>query len=203
MKSDEEAGGKARPRDAQATRLALLKAGQRRFGVLGYDRTTTRDIAKDAGVNLALISRYFGGKEGLYQAVLEATPEALLDTTPPRGDIVDQFLESLSPDAWPEFGQHPLVLLLRDANADEQLQSLRSRGMRSAINRIVEWSGIDAGEPGSARRREVELRAQMVHALLCGIVALRSITPVEPIASAEAEELRAALTDAVTALLGA
>src|ERR1700754_5126920 len=107
-----------RPRDAEATRQALLRAAQRRFGVLGYDRTTTRDVATDAGVNQALINRYFGGKEGLFHAVLAETPELLADE-PLEGDLVTEFLATLDPDAWPEFGQHPLVLLMRDSGADE------------------------------------------------------------------------------------
>src|SRR3954451_19671976 len=107
--------GRPRTRDAQATRLALLRAAQRRFGVLGYDRATTRDIAHDAGVNLALIRRYFGGKEGLFRAVISATPELPANPDPFRGDLVDEFLAGLSPDAWPDLGHHPLLLLLRDS----------------------------------------------------------------------------------------
>src|SRR3954466_3081506 len=95
-----------RIRDAQNTRRALLRAAQRRFAVLGYDRTTTRDIARDAGVNLALIRRYFGGKEGLFQAVIAATPEVLADPDPIHGNLVDEFLSGLRPDAWPDLGHH-------------------------------------------------------------------------------------------------
>src|SRR3954471_13557038 len=115
---------RTRTRDAQATRLALLRAAQRRFGVLGYDRTTTRDIARDAGVNVALIRRYFGGKEGLFQAVISAAPELLANPDPIRGDLVDEFLAGLCPDTWSDLGHHPLLLLLRDGSADENIQAL-------------------------------------------------------------------------------
>jgi AcrR family transcriptional regulator len=169
---------------------------------MGYDRTTTRDVADDAGVNPALISRYFGGKEGLFQAVIAASPGLLADADPLSGDLADEFLASLSPDAWPEFGHHPLLLLLRDSSADEEIQALRSDAMSSTVDRIIEWSGVDAGNPGSPRRREAEIRAQMVQALLSGIVALRYMTPVEPLASAHADELRSALQDAVAGLVG-
>ena len=186
-----------RPRDAQATRQALLKAAQRRFGILGYDRTTTRDVADDAGVNLALINRYFGGKEGLFQAVLAAAPE-LLDQTPLEGDLAEQFLASLEPEAWPEFGHHPLLLLLRHSHADEKTQELRQHAMRTTLDRLIAWSSMDA----SANRRQAEIRAQLVHALFSGIVALRYMTPSDPLATASVEELLPALQDAVTALLG-
>lgn len=37
----------------------------------GYDRTSVREIASAAGVNVAMINYYFGGKEGLFEAVIE------------------------------------------------------------------------------------------------------------------------------------
>lgn len=65
---------RAARRDAQrgdATRAALIDAGIRIFGRDGFLAATTKAIAIDAGVNQALISYYFGGKEGLYRAVVE------------------------------------------------------------------------------------------------------------------------------------
>ncbi|NGP17013.1 TetR/AcrR family transcriptional regulator [Devosia aurantiaca] len=53
-------------RDAIATQERLLLAARRRFADQGFELTTVREIADDAGVNVALISRYFGGKEDLF-----------------------------------------------------------------------------------------------------------------------------------------
>jgi AcrR family transcriptional regulator len=53
-------------RDAEATQDRLLNAARRQFALNGFERTTVRDIAAEAGVNVALISRYFGGKEELF-----------------------------------------------------------------------------------------------------------------------------------------
>ena len=53
-------------RDAQATRERLVRAARKVFSERGFERTTVREIAADAGVNPALISRYFGGKEQLF-----------------------------------------------------------------------------------------------------------------------------------------
>lgn len=62
-----------RRRDAEATRAAILAAARRRFGAAGYDRASLREIAGDAGVDVALIKRYFGGKEPLFVEALKAT----------------------------------------------------------------------------------------------------------------------------------
>jgi AcrR family transcriptional regulator len=59
-------------RDPAATRRALLEAGARLFPAKGYDGVSVEDLAKRAGVNKALISYHFGGKRGLYVAVLES-----------------------------------------------------------------------------------------------------------------------------------
>ncbi len=58
----------------------LLNAAREIFAVQGYDRTSTRDIAKAAGVNISLISYHFQGKEGLYRALLEEMANAPLET---------------------------------------------------------------------------------------------------------------------------
>ncbi|MBI5520519.1 MAG: CerR family C-terminal domain-containing protein [Desulfovibrio sp.] len=53
------------------TRQRLIQAGLRLFGLHGYEATGTRALAQEAGVNLSAILYHFGGKEGLYRAVLE------------------------------------------------------------------------------------------------------------------------------------
>lgn len=59
-------------RNPQNKREALVSAATRLFAARGYRATTTRDIAAAAGCAEGLIHRYFHGKLGLLQAVLEA-----------------------------------------------------------------------------------------------------------------------------------
>ena len=60
-------------RDRKAREAALLGAAARLFARKGYENTRTLEIAREAGVNEALINRYFGGKEGLLMSVLQGT----------------------------------------------------------------------------------------------------------------------------------
>ncbi len=60
-----------RRRDSAATRAAILEAAKTQFARLGYDSAPLRDIAAGAGVDVALIKRYFGGKEGLFTEALK------------------------------------------------------------------------------------------------------------------------------------
>lgn len=59
-----------RRRDAAATRAAILDASRRRFAALGYDGASVRDIAAAAGIDPALVIRYFGSKEGLFREAI-------------------------------------------------------------------------------------------------------------------------------------
>lgn len=51
-----------RPRNAEATRAAILIAARERFARESYDDVGMRDVAGDVGVDAALVSRYFGSR---------------------------------------------------------------------------------------------------------------------------------------------
>lgn len=53
------------------TRERLLKAGMEQFATKGFEKTTVRDICKQADANLNAIKHHFGDKWELYLAVLE------------------------------------------------------------------------------------------------------------------------------------
>jgi TetR/AcrR family transcriptional regulator len=61
-----------RPRDAQATRARLLEEATRAFAEKGFDGARIDDVADRAAVNKRMIYAYFGDKDGLYRAVLDA-----------------------------------------------------------------------------------------------------------------------------------
>lgn len=52
------------------TRHRLVEAAIEAFGAYGYDATSTRRLAEQAGVTLPSIQYYFGSKEGLYRAAI-------------------------------------------------------------------------------------------------------------------------------------
>jgi AcrR family transcriptional regulator len=60
------------PKKQNSSRDRLLLAARKLFSRQGFAETSTRQIASDAGCNLALINHYFGSKEGLLVAILEA-----------------------------------------------------------------------------------------------------------------------------------
>ena len=62
----------SRPRDANASREALLHSARTLFSERGFEQTTVRDIGDHSGVDPALIARYFGSKVKLYLATVTA-----------------------------------------------------------------------------------------------------------------------------------
>ena len=57
------------------TRRRILEAALEMFAAEGYDGTSTRQLAEQAGVNLPAIQYYFGSKEGLFRAVIQSIVE--------------------------------------------------------------------------------------------------------------------------------
>lgn len=65
-----DSGDTRKPRsDGAEARSRLLLAALRLFAEKGFAKTSTREIAQAAGVNLAAIKYYFGDKAGLYRVV--------------------------------------------------------------------------------------------------------------------------------------
>ena len=57
--------------DGAQTRQQLLEVAGQLFAEQGYARATSKEICELAGTNLAAVNYHFGGKDGLYAAVLE------------------------------------------------------------------------------------------------------------------------------------
>jgi TetR/AcrR family transcriptional regulator len=70
-------GREKEKRDPLATRQALMEAGSELFSERGFDGVPIEDLARRAGVNKALVSYHFGGKRGLYVAILESAFAAM------------------------------------------------------------------------------------------------------------------------------
>jgi AcrR family transcriptional regulator len=85
--------GKAR--DGKVTRATILSAARTLFSTHGFERTTIRSIAAEAGVDPALVMHYFGNKADLFAAVsrLEITFPDLTGVAPDRiADVLVPFL---------------------------------------------------------------------------------------------------------------
>jgi len=189
-----------RRRDAASTQQLLLDAARRRFAADGYAATTVRDIADEAGVNVALINRYFTSKEGLFKACLTGAADEL-GRTVAANVTLDQVPGTIARQlAGPHTGKHPslLVLLLR-SSGDARADQIRLGVLRSFAERLAETAGLRPGDPDDER---LLLRAQIALSAALGIALLRSTAAMEPLSSAGEQELVEPLREMINALLG-
>ena len=61
----------------QDTKESILKSAEKLFARKGFESTTVREIARDSGVNVAMIYYYFKTKDGLYQEIIEGSFDKL------------------------------------------------------------------------------------------------------------------------------
>lgn len=130
-----------RKRDAAATRASLLAAATARFANEAYDSVSLRAIAADAGVDVSLVSRYFGGKEELFAAVLDSCPgpDVLFHGDPADfGERVSRMLvdEPLGSDKL-----DVILVMLRSASHPRAAEAIRKSGEERFYGPFARWLG--------------------------------------------------------------
>jgi AcrR family transcriptional regulator len=158
-----------RRRDAAATRHALLVAAREQIAEHGFSGTSTRDVAAAAGVNQALVYRYFGSKEKLFAEAVGADAPA---DVMPASTIAGAPLADL-----------PRILLEQaldmHASAGDRASSLATLvfGANDAALRALIRERIEAGFSARLAERldgpDAALRAELLAALITGITVLR------------------------------
>jgi AcrR family transcriptional regulator len=153
-----------------------------------------RDIADDAGVNVALINRYFESKEGLFAACLAAAVDDLRKaaTDAPFDTVPDTIATQVA------VGDHyERLLLLVRSSGDERADQIRVDVLRSYGEGLAARAGWRAEDPDGD---DVLLRAQLVLGTAIGAVLLRS-SGLQPLASADEQNLAIPLRELVNTML--
>ncbi|WP_280258466.1 TetR family transcriptional regulator [Nocardia abscessus] len=135
-------------RSSAQTKAVILEAARERFAADGYDRTTIRAIAGDAGIDPSMVMRYYGSKQQLFASAVDLDLE-LPDLTVLPPDRVGQALAAHIADRWE--GDEALRILLRTAVTDTD-SAERMRGIFAAqlVPMIAELTGDPAGAPARA-----------------------------------------------------
>lgn len=162
-----------RARNANATRQAILEAALDRFCAESYDDVGMRDIARDVGVDAALISRYFGSKEDLFIAVLDSCKNGRDLTEGPRetfGARVAREIvfDEVMPCADDNGGQklRGLLILLRSVGSTKALDVVQRSSDERFFDPLSAWIGGEAGA----------VRARLVAGLIMGMAIGRELS---------------------------
>ncbi len=188
----DRAGLAPRRRDAQATRAAILEAAKAQFARQGYDLVALRDIAAGAGADVALIKRYFGGKEALFTEALKASfrSDRLKgwDRATFARDIALTMADNVPGD---EARTHSFQFLLRAATSPTTAPLLNLAVQERFLDPIREWLG---GEDAQAR-------ARVLAAVFIGLLVERLIRG-QALEGREREVFIARVSSTFEALLG-
>jgi AcrR family transcriptional regulator len=164
-------GGKRRkettPRDAEASRNRILEAAKLRFSQSSYEGVGVREIAADAGVDPALVMRYFGSKESLFREIASRTFDTndiligSTDALPENAATI--VMGKLDDNTW-RTGYDPLRLLLA------------SIGSPTAGPILSEYLDRDFIVPitASLRGRDANERGAMIAAEILGLALVRA-----------------------------
>ena len=167
-----------------ASREAILAAARRQFAEAGYERTSIRGVAADAGVDAALVVHFFGSKEQLFRAAVswpfdpaELAPQLLGPGATGLGERLARAFLTMWDD--PETSPR-LLALLRSAMTNERFaRLLREFVVTQLFRHLMEVvEGPDR-----------ELREELAAAHPLGIAILRVVLRVEPLASASIDQL--------------
>ena len=167
------------------TREQILTAARASFAKHGYEATTLRAVARAAGVDVALPSYYFGSKDLLFAAAIELpfSPAqllaGLLAASPDRSDLGERILRALL-QAWDAAGGGPLAALMRSTGSQEKL-------LRQFIEQ--ELLPLLRGAVASEDPADADLRASAIGSHVAGLLLLRYVLAIEPLASAEHDEI--------------
>ncbi|MDN7427514.1 TetR family transcriptional regulator [Burkholderia sp. AU16741] len=145
--------------DASVGPDVILRAARRTFAKRGYDATSVREVARELGIDAALIAHHFGAKETLWLAVVEQIVElvepmfdalrALRASPLPHRDRVRRALE-LCVDhefAEPDIGMFFLTTATEEGGRLDRLQERIVRPYHDAMFPLI----ADAVEAGAIR----------------------------------------------------
>jgi AcrR family transcriptional regulator len=193
--ADKTARRRGRPPRTESgdTRDRILVTAREEFSERGYEKTSVRGIAKAAGVDPALVHHYFGTKEQVFEAAIEVAfapalraPEAIGDAPLDEvGERLTRFILGL----WENPATRtPLLAIVRSAVNNETAAAVFRRLIAAQLLRRV---AAQVGLP------DAELRVELAAAQLVGCAMLRYVMKVEPLASADPEQLIARLAPVV------
>ena len=169
----------------QDTRQSILDAARAMFAERGFDGASIRAIATEAKVDPALVHHYFGTKDKLFLASMNAPldpaeliPKALAGPREEAGERLIRMVLSV----WDSPAGSAAVALLRSAMSNEWTARL----MREfVVTQVLRRAVAEMGMQGE----EASLRAALVATQVAGLAVVRYVLKVEPVASADPDDL--------------
>ena len=183
MPEPERPSGRGRRRGAPDTRAEILAAARTLFAERGFAGTSVRAVAGAAGVDPALVHHYYGTKDDLFMAALEipVDPRELLAPVVAQGvEGAAERLLRVFLGVWDDPTHRlPLLGLVRSALEPAGERLLREGFVPVVLVPVGERLGLD----------HPEVRMPLVASQVLGLILVRYVLAVEPVASMSAEQV--------------
>jgi AcrR family transcriptional regulator len=171
----------------QDTREAILGAAREAFADRGFDAASIRSIATAAGVDPALVHHYFGTKDQLFLDAMQAPvdPGELISGVIGSGlDGVGERLVRMLLSVWDSAAGGAAAAIVRSAVSNEMFARMfREFVTHRILRRLAKELNLDPAEGA--------LRTNLVATQMAGLIMVRYIVRIEPIASMPADTLTA------------
>ncbi|MFF1283389.1 TetR family transcriptional regulator [Streptomyces sp. NPDC058299] len=179
--------------ESAGTRDRILTAAREVFSARGYEKTSVRAIAKAAEVDPALVHHYFGSKEEVFEAAVEVAFAPALNASDAVADGpldgVGERLTRFVLGVWENPATRtPLLAIVRSAVDNDTAAAVFRRLIAAQLMRRIA-AALDLPD--------AELRAELAAAQLVGTAMMRYVIRLEPLASADLEQLVARLAPVV------
>ena len=163
-------------RDAAATRQRILEQARVLFARHGYTAVTVKAVADAAGVSPNLITRYFGGKDGLFLAATQVEIPVERSFDGDRSTLGARLAAGIVQRWFGIQGPDPLLVLQRAAGerpeAAQALASFLDQNSLEPLHRYLCETGLE--------EREARERAAAIDAFVLGVSTRRRILGSEP-----------------------
>lgn len=158
--------GAPRPRNAEATRASILNAAMERFSRESYDDVGMRDIAGDVGVDAALVSRYFGSKEELFETVLDSCDNGAALMNGDRETFGQRVAREVIFERKSETKLKGLLILLRSIASTKAMEIVQRSATKRFYGPFADWVGGG----------DAAVSARMAAAFIMGMAVSREVT---------------------------
>ncbi|MEU5594782.1 TetR family transcriptional regulator [Streptomyces sp. NPDC020298] len=158
-------------RNADTTRHRILEHARRLFAQHGYTAVTVKGVADAASVSPNLITRYFGGKDGLFLAATRVEIPVSNSFDGERSALGSRLAASIVQRWFGPLGEDPLLVLQRASGerpeAAEALAAFLDTHSLEPLYRYLRDSGLDEANARS--------RAAAIDAFVLGVSTRRRI----------------------------
>jgi AcrR family transcriptional regulator len=166
---------------SEPTRAAILAGARRLLAEKGYEGTTIRAVAAEAGIDASMVMRYYTNKAGLFNAAVDLDLQFPDTSDWPREELGERLARHFVARWEGELADELIRLLLRsavtNAAALEQLRAVFGGQVLRAVREV-------AGDGPETSRRASMLATQVLGVALC-----RYVLELPPVVAMDADTL--------------